>query len=261
MEEAVRSEIERRLAGIEEDHDVRILYACESGSRAWGFESTDSDYDVRFLYVRPRDWYLSIDLERRRDVIELPIEDEHDINGWDLRKALNLFRKSNPPLLEWLGSPIVYRERGPIAARLRDLAAKHYSPIAGRHHYLHMARGNFRDHLRGDIVWRKKYLYVLRPLLAIAWIDRGLGVVPTEFSALVERCVEPGPLRTAIDDLIAEKKAGVELDRGPRIDAISEYIEEEIARLDAETRDTEAGVRTPIEVLNEVFREAATQSR
>ena len=99
-----------------------VLYACESGSRAWGFASTDSDYDVRFLYLRRPSWYLSIDLEARRDVIERPIDDELDVSGWDLRKALKLFLKSNPPLLEWLGSPIVYREEFPTAERLRALA-------------------------------------------------------------------------------------------------------------------------------------------
>ena len=98
-----------RLAAIEQTEAVRILYACESGSRAWGFASPDSDYDVRFLYVRPRDWYLSIDLEHRRDVIERPIEGVLDINGWDLRKAPQLMRKSNPPLFEWLHSPLAYR--------------------------------------------------------------------------------------------------------------------------------------------------------
>ena len=124
-EAAVRQEVRRRLDDLEREEAVRVLYACESGSRAWGFASTDSDYDVRFLYVRPRDWYLSI--AARRDVIEQPIVDPYDVNGWDLRKALQLFRKSNPPLLEWLGSPIVYRERTSAAAALRRLAARHCS--------------------------------------------------------------------------------------------------------------------------------------
>jgi predicted nucleotidyltransferase len=114
-------EIGRRLRRVEQDHAVRVLFACESGSRAWGFPSRNSDYDVRFIYIRPEDWYLSIDLERRRDVIELPIEDEFDINGWDVRKALKLFVKSNPPLLEWLNSPVVYLEHGTLASSLREL--------------------------------------------------------------------------------------------------------------------------------------------
>ena len=101
----ILAEIHRQLTQLEVEHDVSVLYACESGSRAWGFESTDSDYDVRFICVRPSDWYLAIELEARRDIIELPIDDYLDINGWDARKALQLFRKTNPPLIEWLFSP------------------------------------------------------------------------------------------------------------------------------------------------------------
>jgi uncharacterized protein len=105
----ILDEIQACLSDIEKTHQVKIIYSCESGSRAWGFPSADSDYDVRFLYLHPVDWYLSI--EDKRDVIEVPIKNKLDITGWDLRKALQLFRKSNPPLLEWLGSPIVYWER------------------------------------------------------------------------------------------------------------------------------------------------------
>src|SRR4030095_590913 len=107
IDDATAESIRHKLADIERAEDVRILFAVESGSRAWGFPSPDSDYDVRFLYVHKADWYLSID--PRRDVIELPIEGEFDINGWDLRKALQLLIKSNPVLLEWLRSPVLYR--------------------------------------------------------------------------------------------------------------------------------------------------------
>ena len=117
----MQDRIKQALQEIETNDQVKIVYACESGSRAWGFPSEDSDYDVRFLYVRPRDWYLSIDLEKLPDVIELPITDDLDVSGWDIRKALQLLRKSNPPLLEWLTSPIIYREVSDIADRLRSL--------------------------------------------------------------------------------------------------------------------------------------------
>lgn len=113
----------QQLHEIEVKHGVRVLYACESGSRAWGFASADSDYDVRFIYVHPQEWYLSIDLEDKRDVIEAPIDGKLDISGWDLRESLKLYRKSNPVLLEWLGSPIVYKEHGSLAARLRELSS------------------------------------------------------------------------------------------------------------------------------------------
>ena len=131
---AVRDTVNRRLDAIEREEGVRVLFACESGSRAWGFASPDSDYDVRFVYAHPRDWYLSIG--DQRDVIERPIVDLYDVNGWDLRKALRLFRKSNPPMLEWLGSPIVYRERTAAAASLRRIAARSFSPRACAFHYL-----------------------------------------------------------------------------------------------------------------------------
>lgn len=121
-----------RLAAIEQTEAVRILYACESGSRAWGFASPDSDYDVRFIYVRPRDWYLSIDLECRRDVIERPIAGVLDINGWDLRKALQFMHKSNPPLFEWLHSPLVYRAQAGFREAMQALTPAYYSPTGLR---------------------------------------------------------------------------------------------------------------------------------
>ena len=128
------------LADLEATRDVRVLYACESGSRAWGFASRDSDYDVRFLYVHRRDWYLSVD--DRRDVIEQSIANDLDVSGWELRKALRLLRKSNPPLLEWLRSPVVYRHDPLFAAEFGALASEFYSPRRCFAHYLHMARGN-----------------------------------------------------------------------------------------------------------------------
>src|ERR1043166_5445755 len=157
MQTNICQQIDLALTDIEQTEAVRVLYAVESGSRAWGFESTDSDYDVRFLYVRPRDWYLSIDVETKRDTIEKPITDDLDVSGWDLRKALKLFRKSNPPLLEWLQSPIVYLERFSTAVRLRELTKEYFSPKSCLHHYLHMAEGNFRQYLQTEIVRLKKY--------------------------------------------------------------------------------------------------------
>ena len=144
------------LADIEGAEGVRVCLAVESGSRAWGFPSADSDYDVRFIYVHRPDWYLSID--EGRDVIERPLTGAVDLSGWDVRKALKLFRKSNPPLLEWLQSPFVYMETGSLAARMREMLPRIYNADASFFHYLHMAQGNEREYLSGDVVWRKKYL-------------------------------------------------------------------------------------------------------
>ncbi len=196
------------LADIEAEEDVTIVYACESGSRAWGFPSADSDYDVRFIYLHRIEWYLSI--SAGRDVIERPISGLLDVNGWDLKKALQLYRKSNPVLFEWLNSPIVYRDTHSVAEKLRDLSGDYYSSTAGAYHYLQMAQGNAKDLVRGGGVRIKKYFYVLRPLLAVNWIEQGRGVVPTEFDALVDRIVTSSTLRSEIEKLVAAKRLGEE---------------------------------------------------
>lgn len=224
----MRSTILSRLAEIEENEHIKIVYACESGSRAWGFASKDSDYDVRFIYLRSMDWYLSID--EKRDVIEIPIDETLDINGWDMKKALRLLRKTNSPLLEWLGSPIIYIENTPMVNRMRQLAREFYSTSACMHHYQNMARGNFRGYLQGDTVRVKKYFYVLRPILAVKWIEKGFGVVPTEFATLVDRLVEDEDIRAAIYKLRQQKLAGNELDSGPKIAVISNFIQQELDR-------------------------------
>lgn len=227
-----RSDILDTLAQIEKDHDVRILYACESGSRAWGFASPDSDYDVRFIYVHRADWYLDIALERKRDVIEYPIHDDLDVSGWDLRKALGLMRKSNPPLLEWLRSPIVYWECVEAVLELRRLSALFFSPVACGYHYLSMARGNYRDYLHGPQVRLKKYLYVLRPILAVEWIEQELGPVPTEFQILVDTLVEDEFLKGQIEALLALKRRSIEADYGDAVPMLNRFIEEKLERLE-----------------------------
>src|SRR6202000_3239085 len=150
VSDAMHNTVLETLADLERRHDVTVLFACESGSRGWGFASPDSDYDVRFVYVHRLSWYLTVDAGR--DVIEQPISGELDVNGWDLRKALQLLRDSNPTLIEWLRSPIVYRQDAPWVERFRALAEQGFSPVRGYHHYVSMARKNLREHLYGDVV-------------------------------------------------------------------------------------------------------------
>lgn len=257
MDEKIVAEIKQSLSELAKQDDVAILLAVESGSRAWGFESTDSDYDVRFIYVRRPEAYLSIDLESQRDVIERPIIDEIDLSGWDIRKALKLFQKSNPPLLEWLQSPLVYSQQWAFADELRSLMPTFYSPRNCFHHYYHMARGNIREYLRGDIVWRKKYFYVLRPLLALRWLELGLGPVPMEFCKLAEQTVDKAELRAAIDDRVTAKRAAVEMDKGPRIPIISDYIDREIVRFE-NISATLPKHESSSDALNELFRRTLT---
>ena len=150
-------EIQKELLRLEHQHEIKILYAVESGSRAWGFASTDSDWDVRYIYVHNLDWYLKID--DQRDNLEEMLPNDLDFAGWELKKALRLFRKSNPALLEWLRSPIVYLQQHSMADKLRDLTKEYFNPKSCLHHYLHMAEGNFKVYLEKDMVKVKKYFY------------------------------------------------------------------------------------------------------
>ena len=159
----MKSLIQEKLYEIEKRENCRILLAVESGSRAWGFASSNSDYDVRFIYVRSIESYLK--LNRPRDVIELSTNGVVDINGWDLEKMLKLLHKSNPTVFEWLSSPIVYQTTN-FVETLKAAMQHYFSPKSALWHYLQMAEKNYRGYLRGDMVKAKKYFYVLRPILA-----------------------------------------------------------------------------------------------
>ncbi|MBB3112019.1 hypothetical protein FHS18_004097 [Paenibacillus phyllosphaerae] len=252
---AMERHIQEELQRIEREEGVRIVYACESGSRAWGFPSKDSDYDVRFLYVRPVEWYLSI--YERRDVIERPISDLLDFSGWDVRKALGLFRKSNPPLLEWLQSPTVYMEQYGFADQIRALSPLSFSPKSCMYHYLHMAKGNYRVYLQGEQVKIKKYFYVLRPILACAWIEANGTVPPIAFDELVEAMLSTeAALYGAVQELLARKKSGEELDLEPRLQVINDYLEDRIAYYEEAAKHQPAVEVDQDEQLDQLFRSA-----
>jgi hypothetical protein len=242
--------IRHELAEIERSEDVRVLFAAESGSRAWGFESPDSDWDVRFVYVRRRNWYLSI--EPGRDVIERMLPDDIDLAGWNLPKALGLFAKSNPSLLEWLRSPIIYGQNDEFVKRLRAFEAEYVRPEAGLYHYHSMALGNYKTYFGQVEVPLKKYLYCLRPVLSCRFIERTGEWPPMRFQDLVASEVSDPELLAAIDTLVKEKMSGGELGRGKRIPLLDGLIEETLNRPISPTtmRPTKVGV----EPLNELFR-------
>ena len=217
----MRETILSKLDEIENRENVKILLAVESGSRAWGFASPDSDYDVRFIYVRPKEDYLR--LEKTRDVIELPIEGELDINGWDLDKTLRLFRASNPTLFEWFSSPIVYRETA-FAQEFRSIMQRYFSSKRGLSHYLSMASSNYREYLKGNMVKAKKYFYVLRPVLACRWIlDKG-SPPPMLFSELMEAELNP-VLLPDVNRLLDLKMNAPEIKTIPKIESINRYLD------------------------------------
>jgi len=218
----IRAEIERRLERVEHERGVRILFACESGSRAWGFPSVNSDYDVRFLYASTPDCYLSVFAQR--DVIEEPIVDEIDLSGWDLRKTLRLLYRSNPALLEWLSCPIVYRTDELALAPLLKLSEVAFSPLAAYHHYLAMARQHVHRMGKDEEVKLKHYLYTLRPLLACQWILSFQSQPPMLFGELLEQLLPPGSLLDCIEHLVALKSGERETRKVPHVAELDDFI-------------------------------------
>jgi hypothetical protein len=247
----MRVQIMSCLRLIERESDVRILYACESGSRGWGFASPDSDYDVRFIYVNRLAWYLTV--EPGRDVIEVPISGDLDVNGWDLRKTMKLLRQSNPTLIEWLRSPIVYDEDSIAVSKLRSLAIEHFGAAPGYRHYVSMAKKNFREHLLGEEVRYKKYLYVLRPLLAARWIREGKGAPPMRFAQLAHETVSDPALIDDINRLLEVKMRAGEAAKSPPWPSIQAFIESELAL--AQEFSPHAGTRPEANALDDFLRE------
>ena len=245
----MRTTILSRLNEIENRENVKILLAVESGSRAWGFASPDSDYDVRFIYVRPREAYLR--LEKTRDVIELPIEGELDINGWDLDKTLRLLRASNPTLFEWFSSPIVYRETA-FAQEFRGIMQRYFSSKRGLSHYLSMASSNYREYLKGDTVKAKKYFYVLRPVLACRWIlDKGTPP-PMLFSELMDAELNP-VLLPDVNRLLDLKMNAPEIKTIPKIESINHYLDSSIEEVRSRIVQLQEDTNHGWEELDQLF--------
>lgn len=220
----IEKEIDGKLAAIEAKESVRILFAIESGSRAWGFPSPDSDYDVRFVYSHEPDWYLSI--KPGRDVIELPLEGDWDINGWDIQKALGLLLKSNPVMMEWLSSPIKYRWNNEVCKKLIDFGSKTAFEAPCLHHYRNLAQKQWSQHVDGrDEINLKKYFYILRPCLAISWI-RNVAETPPPMNLqeLVFGQSLSRELVDRIERLLVLKAKANEKALGARVPIIDEFI-------------------------------------
>ena len=244
-----KEELDKKLSELEKAENIRILHCIESGSRAWGFESPDSDYDVRFIYVRPGEFYLRLD--KTRDVIEWQLDDVWDINGWDLSKALRLLHKSNPTMFEWNNSPIVYRTTEEWQS-LKGLINDCFCSRPGAWHYLSMAKGNNREFLHGDEVRLKKYFYVLRPILACEWIIKKGTPPPMLFSELSEAML-PEEMKAPVNDLLRKKMETPELGTGRRIDVLNDFIDSRLADIEATVSALPDKPEIGWERLNEAF--------
>jgi predicted nucleotidyltransferase len=245
----MRETILQKLSEIESEHDVKILYACESGSRAWGFASPDSDYDVRFIYVHKASKYLSI--ENMKDVIELPVNELLDIAGWDIKKALVLLRKSNAAIYEWLQSPVVYLKDENFHQSICALMSVYFAPLPGYHHYSSMAKNCLENDLKHEQVKLKKYFYALRPILAAKWIIDKMEVPPMEFNKLLP-LITNSKVNDTIADLLKVKAVSDEKYLMPPVEILNSFIEEQLAYCDSK-KHLLTGKETDAEKLNQLF--------
>lgn len=249
----VRDYILHMIKQIEQDHEVNVLFACEAGSRAYGLEAPESDYDVRFIYIHKPDWYLSID--QGKDVIELPVGERLDMNGWDLRKALKLFRKSNPPLFEWLQSDLIYQFDSFFRKEIKALEAEVFSPVPVLYHYFHMAKGNVKDYLMGEEVKVKKYLHVLRPILMCKWIQTYGVVPPLHFDKLLNEIPLDHKVKEVLVDLKNIKTSELGLDMVPQNPVLQTFIEQEVEQIEKWIQTQNSDKKDITSKLNQFFRE------
>ena len=241
--------IQEKLKAVEKQFNVSILYACETGSRAWGFPSPDSDYDVRFIYRHPQNWYLSID--DHKDSIE-HLQGDLDLVGWDIRKSLKLLRKSNAAMLEQLQSPIIYRETTDFREKLAAIAPAYFSGRAGLHHYLSMAFNYYRTCAPAPEVKLKSYFYLLRTALASLWIVERKSMPPLQFQALLPLVPEKAML-TKINELLYLKATVNETYLHPKETKLEAYISQLLTYCESQ-KETFAKQQGNTEKLNNLFR-------
>ena len=253
----MNARITAELRRLEQLHHVRILYACEAGSRAWGFSSPDSDYDVRFIYCRPASWYLSLD--EGADTLNFPIDDELDLAGWDLRKTLKLLRSTNAALLEWLQSPVVYHEALDFRAAVQPVLPACFNPLAALHHYLGLVRRGVEEDLPQPEIRLKRLFYALRSALAARWIRERQTVPPMEFRTL--RALLPNELQADVDELLRQKAQATEKTTVPRPAALAAFLEAEYAATQAARATLHPPRRAdPTPALDALFRELLGRS-
>lgn len=251
FEGTIEGLVNLKLDEIEREEHVKILHAVESGSRAWGFASPDSDYDVRFVYVRTAKDYLRLD--EKKDFIDWELDETLDISGWDLPKTLRHFHKSNATLFEWCNSPVVYRTT-PEWEMVRKTAERYFSCKAGMYHYYGTARTNFTEYLQGEEVKYKKYFYVIRPILACKWIEEKGCPPPVLFSELAASVLEE-EMRPVIERLIDIKVKTPETGKGGRIDELNDYISRNLDAFKMKTAAMPDDRVTDWEELNHLFLE------
>lgn len=256
----MKQQIIEVLKRIELEYDVKILFACDAGSRALGFADHDSDYDIRFIYVHTLDWYLSI--EQKKDVLEVPKQDalsieinpQLDMSGWELTKTLRLYRKSNPSLIEWLQSKEIYLQQYSTIEKMKAMTGNIFSEKSFIIHHINIAKRNFDAGLgkkEGNI---KLYLYILRSILTGQWIVKYGSVPPVEFQELIQ-ILSPGRVKETALKLLLAKQAGELLQNDVDLTIIDDFIMKEIDFLESYAKQLTKNHCDSTKILNQIFRD------
>lgn len=245
----MKEKIIEQIKEIEQKEGVEILFASESGSRAWGFPSPDSDYDVRFIYKHPKEWYLS--LQEPRDVIEVPVDAILDVSGWDVRKTLRLAGKHNPVIYEWLQSPIIYQQNEKQRETLTEAVRSAFSPLPTLHHYLSAAKKHLQDCLEDELKL-KRYFYCLRCTLSAAWVVENQNIPPMEISKLLP-IMKDQKLMDRVLTLIELKATQDEAYMHKREPELQEYLVQTIAKCE-ELAPSITSKKTDYALLDSYFR-------
>jgi predicted nucleotidyltransferase len=246
----ITESIKKRLIEISNEQNITILYACESGSRAWGFESPDSDYDIRFIYKRPvKDYFTLKDVA---DTLEFPIQDNLDFSGWDLKKFLLHLNKSNGVMFEWLQSPIIYLDNNGFEKKYSEIMVNCFDPRSTINHYLGLTKRTLLDFGDAEQVKIKKYFYILRPLLAALWIKEKGAIPPMQFEQLLTGLQLPKEMLKTIADLKQSKMLAAETDKIPRIKTLEHFVNTAIQSCESALPVSTRNVHS-VDMINSIY--------
>lgn len=243
--------IKEKLYEIQEKEKIIIHHAIESGSWGWGFESKDSDFDVRFIYIHQTEWYLNV--FEGSDVIEIPIDEVFDINGWDLKKALKLIYKSNVPLLEWLSSPIIYKENESFIEELANIAKIYFSQVSVIYHYINLAKKSFSELLTLDNIKIKILFYFIRPIIACMWIEKYNVIPPMNLQVMLKEIEIDNKIKNIINELVIVKADSTEFDViRPQIELMN-FLKDKLQYYEAYAKNIKNERERDPSALNEFF--------
>lgn len=236
----MKDKILATLQNLERERDIKILFAGESGSRAWGFASPDSDYDIRLIYVHQLDWYLNIGTPK--DTINWMDETRLiDVAGWELKKTLQLGAKSNVSPFEWIQSPIIYRANENFVSEFKAVLTPCFSPIKAMHHYLSMSRKIAALCASSEPQKLKKWFYGLRTALNCLWIAAYKSVPPIQFEDTFVLLENQPELKARIQDLMVIKMREDETYFFEGDTVLAEFMELSIKKCDAIFKTLPAG--------------------